>query len=119
MKKLQFFLVFLFVGFGAHAQTDSLFLSNNDLIVGEIKSMDKNIIGIETDYSDVDFKIKWDNVKRVYSKTNYLITLSDGRRYNGFIRSLNDSIIQIDSQTPEAVLVFRKRATGRYRQMAE
>ena len=110
MKKLQFFLVLLLVGFGAQAQTDSLLLSNNDLIVGEIKNMDKNIIGIETDYSDVDFKIKWDNVKRVYSKTNYLITLSDGRRYNGRIRSLNDSIVSIDTEMPEAVLSFSKKS---------
>ncbi|GAB3230970.1 DUF481 domain-containing protein [Algoriphagus aestuariicola] len=109
MKKLQFFLVLLFIGFAVQAQTDSLVLSNNDLIVGEIKNMDKNIIGIETDYSDVDFKIKWDNVKRVYSKTNYLITLSDGRRYNGRIRSLNDSIVEIDTQMPETILSFSKK----------
>jgi len=108
MKKWQIFLTLFLVGFGANAQTDSLILSNNDLIIGEIKSMDKNILGIETDYSDVDFKIKWGNIKRVYSKTNYLITLSDGRRYNGRIRSINDSIVQIDTHIPDMVLKFSK-----------
>ncbi|HSF55866.1 MAG TPA: DUF481 domain-containing protein [Algoriphagus sp.] len=108
MKKWQIFLILFFVGFGVNAQTDSLILSNNDLIIGEIKSMDKNILGIETDYSDVDFKIKWGNIKRVYSKTNYLITLSDGRRYNGRIRSVNDSIVEIDTHMPDLVLKFSK-----------
>ena len=109
MKKWQIFLVLFSIGFGAKAQTDSLILSNNDLIIGEIKNMDKNILGIETDYSDVDFRIKWGNIKRVYSRTNYLITLSDGRRYNGRIRSINDSIVAIDTQMPDMVLKFSRK----------
>lgn len=93
----------------AFSQTDTLVLNNNDLIVGEIKSMDKNILGIETDYSDVDFKITWSGIKRVYSKVNYLITLSDGSRYNGRIRSLNDSIVEIDTYMPGTVIKFSKK----------
>ena len=108
MKKCKIFFILFSIGFGANAQTDSLILSNNDLIIGEIKSMDKNILGIETDYSDVDFKIKWGNIKRIYSKTNYLITLSDGRRYNGRIGSVNDSIVEIDTRMPDMVLKFSK-----------
>ena len=91
MKKWQLFSIFFFLSFGALAQTDSLVLSDNDLIIGEIKKMDKNILTIETDYSDVDFKIKWGNIKRVYSKTSYLITLSDGRRYNGRIQIFDEN----------------------------
>lgn len=109
MKKWQSFSIFFFLSFGALAQTDSLVLSNNDLIIGEIKKMDKNILTIGTDYSDVDFKIKWGNIKRVYSKTNYLITLSDGRRYNGRIRSLNDSVVDIDTEMHDAILRFSKK----------
>jgi len=58
MEKWKVFLILFFVVSGVKAQTDSLILSNNDLIIGEIKSMEKNILGIEKDYSDVDFKIK-------------------------------------------------------------
>ncbi|OOG76914.1 DUF481 domain-containing protein [Algoriphagus sp. A40] len=104
----KIFSLLFFVVSGVNAQTDTLVLSNNDLIIGEIKSMNKNILGIETDYSDVDFKIKWGNIKRVYSKTNYLITISDGSRYNGKIRSINDSIIGIDAVMPDLVLKFSK-----------
>lgn len=110
MKTMQFFYILVFVGFGAYAQTDTLWLSNNDLIVGEIKSMDKNILGIETDYSDVDFKIKWENIRKIFSSTYYLITLSDGRRYNGTVRSVNDSVVEIDTKAPELLLKFSKKS---------
>lgn len=71
--------------------------------------MDKNILTIETDYSDVDFKVTWSGIKRVYSKINYLITLSNGRRYNGRIGSVNDSIVEIDTYMPNNVIKFSKK----------
>jgi len=88
----QLILTFL-LGFAGiiqvSAQTDSLILSNGDVIVGEIKSMDKAIIQIETDYSDSDFKIEWNKVSEFYSKRIFLITLSDGTRAN---RTLSTSL---------------------------
>ncbi|NVK50902.1 MAG: hypothetical protein HWE09_14115, partial [Cyclobacteriaceae bacterium] len=79
MKKFYLLLLFVFsisvVGFG---QTDSLVFKNKDVIVGEIKSMDRGVITIETDYSDKDFKAKWEDLIGIISKTNYLITLTDG-----------------------------------------
>lgn len=112
MKKTVLLLLFLFSFSFAFSQTDTLILSNKDLIVGEIKSMNKGVLGIETDYSDADFKISWDGIKQVYSKTNYLITLSDGRRYNGKVRSLNDSIVEIDTYIPNAVIKFSNKTQG-------
>jgi putative salt-induced outer membrane protein YdiY len=94
----QLILTFLF-GFAGiiqvSAQTDSLILSNGDVIVGEIKSMDKGIIQIETDYSDTDFKIEWDKVSEIYSPRTYLITLSDGTRINEPINTNPDSPHQL------------------------
>lgn len=109
MKKVQFIFLFMLCSVVGFSQTDTLILKNKDIIVGEIKSMDKNILVFETDYSDVDFKITWNGINRVYSKTNYLITLSDGRRYNGRIRSLNDSIVEIDTYMPNTVIKFSKK----------
>lgn len=43
------------------------------------------------------------------SKINYLISLSDGRRYNGKIKSVNDSIVEIDTYMPDVVLKFSKK----------
>ncbi|MEP0714217.1 MAG: hypothetical protein ABJC55_20040, partial [Algoriphagus sp.] len=73
---MQRLILFVLLLFGASAsilaQTDSLLLSNGNLIVGEIKSMDKGVLTIETDYSDSDFKITWGEIKKITSRTNYL-----------------------------------------------
>jgi hypothetical protein len=92
----------------AFSQKDTLILSNNDVILGEVKSMDKGILVFETDYSNVDFKIDWVKIRQIFSQTNYLITLSNGKRYNGKLKSLNDTIVEIDTRMPERVLEFSK-----------
>jgi hypothetical protein len=71
----------------SYAQKDSLILKNGDVIVGEIKSLDKGVITIETDYSKSDFTIEWSGVKEIYSTTAFLITLKDGERINGKFKS--------------------------------
>jgi hypothetical protein len=43
--------------FSAIGQNGSLILKNIDSIAGEIKSMDKCVVTVKTDYSDKDFKI--------------------------------------------------------------
>ncbi|KAB2814681.1 DUF481 domain-containing protein [Phaeocystidibacter luteus] len=77
------------------AQTDSLVLNNNDVIVGEVKSMDRGVVVIETDYSDSDFKIEWEKIKRIKTSERYLIMLSDGRRVSGYFMSAPDGSISI------------------------
>lgn len=62
---------------------DSLILKNNDVIVGEIKSLDKGVLTIETDYSDKDFLVEWSGVKEIFCKSRFLITLRNGQRLNG------------------------------------
>lgn len=107
----RFYLILL-IGMGtlilANAQTDSLILKNKNIIIGEIKSMDKGVLIIETDYSDVDFNITWDGIEQVFSKTKYLITLSNGKRYNGIIRSIDENTVEIDTYDPEGLLNIRK-----------
>lgn len=69
---------------------DSLKLNDNQVIIGEIQSMDQSVLVFKTSFSDSDFKIKWWKVKEVYSKRFFIITLSDGRRFNSSIAT--DSI---------------------------
>jgi hypothetical protein len=69
------------------AQKDSLVLKNGDVIVGEIKSMDKGVLTIETDYSKNDFTVEWDGIKEIYSKSHFLVTLKNGQRINGTVES--------------------------------
>ncbi len=91
--KLHAFMVFLgmCITTSIMAQHDSLILKNGDVIVGELKSMTKGVITIETDYSKNDFTIEWSGIKEIYSKARFLITLKDGRRINGTIQTIEKS----------------------------
>ncbi|MEN8250741.1 MAG: hypothetical protein ABFS32_17540, partial [Bacteroidota bacterium] len=97
-------LVFLFIG-KVYAQTDTLTYSNGELTIGEIKKMEKGIISIETAYSDSDFMIEWDKVKKMKSQQSYLITLSDGRRFNGTLNSEGNEAIINDGQITSTALI--------------
>lgn len=71
-------LVLFFVAFAtsdALAQRDTLILSNNDMLVGEIKEMNRGVLIIETDYSDTDFKIDWEKVIKIVSDQKYTVSL--------------------------------------------
>ncbi|WP_443938207.1 DUF481 domain-containing protein [Pedobacter sp. MW01-1-1] len=61
------------------------------MIVGEIKSLSNGVLTIETPYSKNDFTIKWSEIKKISSKSRFLLTLQDGRRVNGKIESTADS----------------------------
>ncbi len=87
MKKILLFIVISLWSIGSFAQKDSLILKNGDIMVGEIKSMDRGVVTIETDYSDDDFKIEWDGIKSISTNSFFLITLSNGERYNGRFKS--------------------------------
>ncbi len=57
--------------------------------------MDRGVLTMETDYSDSDFKIEWKKIKEIYTDSYFLITLSDGRRYNGTLTMADSSTISI------------------------
>ncbi|HCY80319.1 MAG TPA: hypothetical protein DHV22_01275, partial [Xanthomarina gelatinilytica] len=60
IKPILFFLIFIGAGnLFTWSQNDSIVLKNKDKIVGEIKSLDKGVLTVKTDYSDSDFKITW------------------------------------------------------------
>src|SRR6187399_2894799 len=82
-------LIILTLAQTSRAQHDSLILKTGDIIVGEIKSLDKGVLVIETDYSKSDFTIEWSGIKEIYSKSIFLVTLTDGRRINGYVQSLD------------------------------
>lgn len=65
------------------AQNDSLTMNTDEILVGEIKILDKGIITIETDYGDSDFKIEWDKVKYINTIQKFIIITTNGNRYYG------------------------------------
>ncbi len=90
------------VGF---AQSDSLIFSNGEMVIGEIKQMDRGVVTIETFYSDSDFKIEWNRVTWIRSGENHLVTLSDGRRFNASINSTaNYDEIVLDDGTQKILI---------------
>ena len=64
-------------------------------MVGEIKSMDRGVVVVNTDYSDSDFKIEWDEIHAINTKTSFFITLSDEAKYYGTLKSISESTISI------------------------
>ncbi len=95
MNKILFLLIFL-IGFVGIAQKDSLRLKNNDIIVGELKSMVNGIITMKTSYSDKDFKIEYINVKEMYLDQTFLINLVSKNHYLGKVKSVSPGIVEIN-----------------------
>ncbi len=81
------------------SQTDSLVFKNDNYVIGEIKNMDKGVLTVETDYSDSDFKIEWSGVKEVYSTTSFLVTVTNGNRYNGTLLTTGNGEVFIITES--------------------
>ena len=91
------------------AEPDSVIFMNNNYIVGEIKNMDRGVLTMETPYSDSDFKIEWEGIREIYSTTKFLITLSNGSRFNGPVNSTEDGRIQIiDNDLGEVIFSMKE-----------
>jgi len=105
MNKFLLFFIFL-IGFSGFAQKDSLKLKNNDVIVGELKSLINGIITMKTSYSDKDFKIEYIEVQELYLEQTFLIYLSGGSHYLGKVTSVKPGIILIES---EGVITFETK----------
>ncbi|MCF8366281.1 MAG: DUF481 domain-containing protein [Bacteroidales bacterium] len=86
---IGFFIILCF-GLKA-ANPDSLIFKNGNFMVGEIKSMDKGVLIFETDFSDADFKIEWKGISEIFSENFFLISVTDGYRYNGSFYSIDTS----------------------------
>ena len=97
MKRLYVFTLFiaLIISQNVLAQTDSLIFNNGNYMVGEVKTMDRNVLKVKTGYSDKDFAIEWDGVKEIYTDTYFLVTLTNGDRYNGTLKSIEAGKITI------------------------
>jgi len=97
----------LFITFCAswnlNAQTDSLTFYNGNYIVGEVKKMDRGVLIVETSYSEDDFTIEWKGIKEIFTQTYFLITLSNGDRYNGYVNSTAPGKITITTKKGQLV----------------
>jgi len=67
----------------AYAQKDVVVTTSGDRLVGEIKSVEKDVLTLETNYSDADFKIKWEKIASIESDRQFLLETFEGARLAG------------------------------------
>jgi len=96
MKNI-FLIILVAFSFNGFAQKDSLKLKNNDIIVGELKSLINGVITMKTSYSDKDFRIEYINVKEMYLDQSFLINLVNKSHYLGKAKTISPGIIEIIS----------------------
>ena len=79
--------VAVFVGAAGVAYgQDIVVTTNGDKLVGEIKSVEKDVLTLETPYSDADFKIEWEDIVSLASDRQFLVETFDGRRISGSLK---------------------------------
>ena len=77
---------------------DTVAMATGEKIVGEIISVEKDVLTMSTTYSDSDFKIEWDQVVAIDSARQFLIETFDGRRISGSLKAdLSNKSVQVGS----------------------
>jgi len=90
-------LLILTTAAAASAATDVVTMITGEKIVGEIKKVEKDVLTIETSYSDSDFKVEWDQIASIESDRQFLVETFNGRRLAGTLK--------VDPATKAHVLV--------------
>ena len=70
----------------AYAGKDVVITTSGDRLVGEIKNVNKDLLTLSTDYSDSDFKIKWEKVASIESDRQFVVETFDGKRILGSLK---------------------------------
>jgi putative salt-induced outer membrane protein YdiY len=74
----------------ASAASDIVITTTGDRLVGEIKKVEKDVLTLSTDYSDSDFKIKWDKIVSIQSDRQFLLETFAGKRIAGTLKPEGD-----------------------------
>ena len=68
---------------GIASAQDIVITTTGERLVGEIKKIEKDVLTLETAYSDADFKIEWDKITSIESSRQFVLETFDGRRVSG------------------------------------
>ena len=101
MRKVLVFFLFL-MSVSLYAQNDTLKLKNKDVLIGEVKTIRTGVLTMETDYSDQDFKIDFDEVSEMTIERTCLISLDKVGNRIGHVRSAGPGYVVITYETGEA-----------------
>lgn len=82
------------------AVSDSLVFNGGNVLVGEIKKMEKGVLEIDVPYGDENFKIKWQSINEIYTESEFLVS-ADGKVIYGRLESISEGKVKIfdESQT--------------------
>jgi len=95
----NYIIVFvLFISIIGNAQNDTIHLKNNNVLFGELKSLSKGILVIETEYSDKDFRVEYNKIVGLNIERKCIIILTNGRRRFGFIKTNDEGIVEITDE---------------------
>jgi len=70
----------------ASGATDVVTMTTGERLVGEIKKLEKDVLTLETTFSDSDFKIEWEKIASLESDREFLIETFDGKRLSGTLK---------------------------------
>jgi hypothetical protein len=70
----------------AYAAKDVVITTSGDKLVGEIKKVEKDVLTFSTDYSDSDFKIKWEKIASIESDRQFVVETFEGKRLAGSMK---------------------------------
>ena len=88
LTRMVIWLIVFAAGRGvAHAAKDVVVTTSGDRLVGEIKGVEKDVLTLETDYSDADFKIKREKIASIESDRQFLVETFDGNRMSGALKA--------------------------------
>ncbi len=95
VKTLLFFILAMPLLQG-RAKLDVIHLRNGDTVTGEIKSLDRGILSVSTDFMGT-ISIEWRGVLRVTSPQTFDVDVGGGARFGGsFPESGQDGVISMD-----------------------
>jgi len=100
-------LIALLSALPSYAQIDSVMYEDGSLLVGEIKSMDKSLLLIETNYSDdTDFITDWKKVIWIRTQSKFLVTDIKLNKHHGTLHSIkNYSALMITDDSVKTLII--------------
>ncbi|WP_105045558.1 DUF481 domain-containing protein [Polaribacter gangjinensis] len=97
-------ILFLFLGFQSMvSQSDTLVFNTGNKMIGEIKKMEKGVLEIDVPYGKENFKIKWSDIKEIYTSNKFLVTVNT-KLYRGKIATVISEKVKIFDKNEEFIV---------------
>jgi hypothetical protein len=136
--KYKYFLILIFTGFGisleshsCFAQTDTVLVRQGDRLIGEMISLENDILLFKTNYSSGSISLKWDEVITLSSHAKYKVLTDRGLVYVGSLRmdsvasasivivSATDSTYRLKRANIQEISKFDKKLSDRLKISAD